>query len=85
MTTQKKIDFLIVGTQKSGTSALDVYLRKHPEIEMARYQKEVHFFDDEKYFKKIKSIMKFITNILPTIILRLRARAHLFICIGLWQ
>ena len=54
MTTQKKIDFLIVGTQKSGTSALDVYLRKHPEIEMARYQKEVHFFDDEKYFKKNK-------------------------------
>ena len=52
MTTQKKIDFLIVGAQKSGTSALDVYLRKHPEIEMARCHKEVHFFDDEKYFKK---------------------------------
>ena len=51
MTTQKKIDFLIVGAQKSGTSALDVYLRKHPEIEMARDQKEVHFFDDEKHFK----------------------------------
>ena len=54
MTTQKKIDFLIVGAQKAGTSALDMYLRKHPEIEMARPQKEVHFFDDEKYFKKNK-------------------------------
>ena len=30
MTTQKKIDFLIVGAQKAGTSALDMYLRKHP-------------------------------------------------------
>ena len=44
MTTQKKIDFLIVGAQKSGTSALDVYLRKHPEIEMARKSKRGSLF-----------------------------------------
>ena len=45
----KKVDFLIIGTQKGGTTALYYYLRNHPEIEMAR-KKEVHFFDDENVF-----------------------------------
>lgn len=44
-----KVDFLIVGAQKSGTSALDRYLREHGDIEMAR-RREVHFFDDEARF-----------------------------------
>jgi len=44
-----KIDFFICGTQKGGTSALDNYLRLHPEICMAD-QKEIHFFDDESHF-----------------------------------
>lgn len=47
----RKIDFLLVGAQKSGTSALDKYLREHPEIGMAK-RKEVHFFDNEKVFLK---------------------------------
>jgi hypothetical protein len=37
-------DFLIIGAQKSGTSSLYAYLRRHPQIRRAR-QKEVHFFD----------------------------------------
>ena len=41
-----QISFLIAGVQKSGTSALDAYLRHHPAIEMAQ-PKEVHFFDRE--------------------------------------
>ncbi|MFM9913591.1 MAG: sulfotransferase domain-containing protein [Methylophilaceae bacterium] len=45
----KKVDFIICGTQKSGTTALDVYLRQHPEICMANI-KEVHFFDNEQIF-----------------------------------
>ena len=45
MTTQKKIDFLIVGAQKAG----NMYL-KHPEIEMARPQKEVHFFKKVSFY-----------------------------------
>lgn len=45
-----KVNFLIGGTQKGGTSALDAYLRRHPEIVMAN-QKEVHFFDNEDYFR----------------------------------
>ncbi|UCN00599.1 sulfotransferase [Sulfurimonas sp. SWIR-19] len=49
----KKVDFLIVGTQKSATSALFTQLAKHPKIEMSR-QKELHFFDTDIYFKHKK-------------------------------
>ncbi len=45
-----KVDFIICGTQKGGTTALDFYLRKHPEICMAN-RKEVHFFDIEENFQ----------------------------------
>jgi hypothetical protein len=44
-----KVSFLIAGTQKGGTSALDYYLRGHPQRCMAD-KKEVHFFDNEDYF-----------------------------------
>lgn len=46
----KKVDFIICGVQKAGTTALDAYLREHPEVCMAD-KKEVHFFDNENYFK----------------------------------
>lgn len=45
----RNVDFLIVGTQKGGTTALDAYLREHPGVRMAN-QKEVHFFDNETHF-----------------------------------
>ncbi|MFY9260095.1 MAG: sulfotransferase domain-containing protein [Gallionella sp.] len=45
----RKVDFVIAGVQKAGTSALDAYLRAHPEICMAK-QKEVHFFDRTRFF-----------------------------------
>jgi hypothetical protein len=44
-----KVGFLVAGAQKSGTSALDLYLRGHPELCLAR-QKEVHFFDTDRNF-----------------------------------
>ncbi|HXX42377.1 MAG TPA: sulfotransferase domain-containing protein [Chthoniobacterales bacterium] len=51
-----RVDFVIGGTQKGGTSALDSFLRRHPEICMPETRKELHFFDradedkdDEKY------------------------------------
>jgi hypothetical protein len=50
---RRKIDFLVGGTQKGGTSALDYYLRRHPEIGMGR-GKELHFFDNEHIFSKFK-------------------------------
>lgn len=40
-----RVDFVIGGTQKGGTSALDSFLRQHPEICMPTTKKELHFFD----------------------------------------
>jgi hypothetical protein len=42
-----RVDFVIGGTQKGGTSALDSFLRQHPEICMPETRKELHFFDRE--------------------------------------
>lgn len=44
-----KIDFAIIGAQKSGTTALHYFLSHHPHITMGD-QQEIHFFDDEKVF-----------------------------------
>ncbi len=44
----KKLDFMIVGAQKCGTSALSHFLSQHPDIAIAR-GKEVHLFDDPDY------------------------------------
>ncbi|HIE55504.1 MAG TPA: sulfotransferase, partial [Chromatiaceae bacterium] len=46
---QQSVGFLVAGAQKSGTTALDAYLRQHPQIGMPAH-KEVHFFDNEKVF-----------------------------------
>jgi len=48
------VNFIICGTQKGGTSALDAYLREHPKICMAE-KKEVHFFDNESFFHNKKT------------------------------
>lgn len=57
-----RVDFVIGGTQKGGTSALDSFLRQHPEICMPQTRKELHFFDREaentdykKYHANFKS------------------------------
>lgn len=39
-------NFLIIGAQKAGTTALYYYLRQHPQIYMSR-EKEAHFFSHE--------------------------------------
>lgn len=44
----KKPNFFIVGAPKCGTTALDQYLGKHPDIFMAR--KEMHFFGSDLKF-----------------------------------
>lgn len=48
-----RVDFVVAGAQRSGTTALDSYLRQHPDIEMALL-KEPHFFDDERVFRDRK-------------------------------
>lgn len=40
----RKVDFIICGTQKGGTTALYAYLKRHPELCMSAI-KETHFFD----------------------------------------
>ncbi|MEQ9021346.1 MAG: hypothetical protein RLN82_01130, partial [Pseudomonadales bacterium] len=45
----QKVNFVIGGTQKGGTTALDAYFREHPEICMAEV-KETHYFDTEQNF-----------------------------------
>ena len=56
-TTISKLDFMIAGTQKSGTSVLTYYLNQHPAIAMAHkeeahlvVQPRRHFFDNEAMF-----------------------------------
>ncbi|WP_428034262.1 sulfotransferase domain-containing protein [Amphritea sp.] len=50
MSESSKVDFIICGAQKGGTTALFRYLRSHPEIKLS-FRKEVHFFDNELFFK----------------------------------
>ena len=44
-----KLDFIVGGAQKSGTTALFRYLRHHPQIGIGR-TKELHFFDKDRFF-----------------------------------
>ncbi len=64
-TSGKKVDFMIAGVQKAGTSALDAYLRGHPEICMADV-KEVHFFDRDKYFLGGPSYLAYHSHFSPS-------------------
>src|SRR5207245_488251 len=41
--------FIVPGAQKSGTTALHYFLKKHPQIALPDRQ-EMHFFDDEEIF-----------------------------------
>ncbi len=53
----ERLDFIIAGTQKGGTSALHYHLEQHPNLTMAHGEEahmidhpRRHFFDDEKRF-----------------------------------
>lgn len=45
----KKVDFLICGAQKSGTTAIDLHMRDHPSVCMGE-RKEIHYFDSDHFF-----------------------------------
>ena len=49
MSVHPKVNFIIIGAQKAGTSALNYYLKQHPQIGVAD-KKELHFFNDEILF-----------------------------------
>src|SRR5437588_807563 len=44
-----KVSFVVAGAQKAGTTALDQYLRDHPELCLPQ-RKELRFFDTDRYF-----------------------------------
>lgn len=50
-----RVNFVIGGTQKGGTSALDAFLRQHPQICLPKTRKELHFFDRESDSTDYKS------------------------------
>src|SRR5437016_13541773 len=47
----QRLNFIVPGAQKSGTTALHYFLRKHPQIALPDRQ-ETHFFDDEEIFSQ---------------------------------
>ena len=47
----ERLDFILAGAQKSGTTALHYFLSKHPDITMGDRQ-EMHFFDNEEIFSQ---------------------------------
>jgi Sulfotransferase domain len=47
----ERLDFIVPGAQKSGTTALHYFLKKHPQIALPDRQ-ELHFFDDEEVFSR---------------------------------
>jgi len=62
---ERRVNFLIAGTQKGGTTALHSYLEEHPETCMAD-QKEVHYFDTEDNFnQEIVSYSKYHESFKP--------------------
>ena len=51
MVNEKKIDFMIIGAQKAGTSSLSYYLSQHPQI-LTHYTYEfIYFFQDDVFSK----------------------------------
>lgn len=60
--------FIIAGVQKAGTTALAAYLAQHPNISFAD-NKELHFFDKNKNYKKgISTYLKHF-HVIPSSIL----------------
>jgi sulfotransferase family protein len=49
MTAPTQVNFIVAGAQKGGTTALDAYLREHPELCLPR-KKELLFFDKDRFF-----------------------------------
>ena len=47
----ERLDFIVAGAQKSGTTALHYFLKKHPQIALPDRQ-EMHFFDDQEIFSR---------------------------------
>ncbi len=47
----ERLEFIVAGAQKSGTTALNYYLKRHPRIALPT-KKELHFFDNDELFAR---------------------------------
>ena len=66
----KRLDFILAGAQKSGTTALHYFLERHPKITMGD-QQEMHFFDDDAMFAgpvDYETLHKHYRSLAPSII-----------------
>lgn len=48
MNARRRLDFLIIGAEKAGTTALFAYLRRLPDVYIP-FNKELNFFDRDRY------------------------------------
>ena len=51
----ERLDFIVAGAQKSGTTALNYYLKRHPRIALP-VKKELHFFDNDQLFSSTDAV-----------------------------
>lgn len=56
----KKLDFLVIGTQKGGTTSIIPHFNQHPDIFMC--ENELHFFDKIKYIENYEIYHKNFTK-----------------------
>jgi len=77
----RKPDFMIIGVQKAGTTALKIYLLQHPDIWMSK--DEIHYFDtqpfrgDRWYLNHFQRMDKFVGEKTPGYIYHEHAVKHL--------
>src|SRR5437763_765168 len=50
----KRVDFIVGGVQKAGTTALHDFLAQHPHVALLRDQ-ALHFFDKEEHFRSSRT------------------------------
>jgi hypothetical protein len=61
-----RLDFIVAGAQKSGTTALNYYLKRHPKIALPN-QKELHFFDSDARFSGDTVSYQELHNLFPPV------------------
>ena len=59
---EHRVEFLIAGVQKGGTTALFDYLVEHPSLDLPAI-KEAHFFDDERGVDWAADLIPNLTNL----------------------
>jgi hypothetical protein len=50
---KNKLDFVVIGAQKAGTTALHMYLRENSKIFLPPEKEAIFFSDDERYLKGV--------------------------------